>query len=199
MRRYYGQRDINQRLKMKVRQSLCAYAAVDHRRQTEAAKKVFFNFIDCAAQKHDLLKASHHFRDQIAKLSFKFGYQIDQNRGKLNFMKLAFDKEADAMVGRLLKQNKNNNKLLTDQITALSTINKTLRDSLLKRYITRCKITHSLAFFQWRAKHVPRADRDELVEVFEEKVQKTIQFIEEATKKRKHKVITEQKRAAQQA
>ena len=46
---------------------------------------------------------------------------------------------------------------------------------------------------------MPRADRDELVEVFEEKVQKTIQFIEEATKKRKHKVITEQKRAAQQA
>ena len=110
-----------------------------------------------------------------------------------------FDKEADAMVGRLLKQNKNNNKLLTDQITALSTINKTLRDSLLKRYITRCKITHSLAFFQWRAKHVPRANRDELVEVFEEKIQKTIQFIEEATKKRKHKVVLDQKRAAQQA
>ena len=43
------------------------------------------------------------------------------------------------------------------------------------------------------------AIKDELVEVFIDKVQKIIQFIEEATKKSKHKVVTEQKKAAQKA
>ena len=53
-------------------------------------------------------------------------------------------------------------------------IDKKLRDALLKRWITRCKITHSLAFFQWRAKYEPRANQEELIEVFEDKVAKTV-------------------------
>ena len=64
-------------------------------------------------------------------------------------------------------------------------IDKKLRDTLLKRWITRCKITHSLAFFQWRAKYEPKANRAELIEVFKDKKAKVIESIEEVSKKQK--------------
>ena len=86
-----------------------------------------------------------------------------------------WDNEIQNMIAALLKKNKN--KQYTQEITKLSMITKKqkmLRNSLLKRWITRCKITHSLAFFQWRAEYEPRANRAELEEVFEDKIAKTI-------------------------
>ena len=88
------------------------------------------------------------------------------------YLQLYWEQEAEKMIGALLKKNKN--KQFTEQIQKIYLIDKKLRDTLLKRWITRCKITHSLAFFQWRAKYEPRANIDELEEVFEDKIQKTI-------------------------
>ena len=61
---------------------------------------------------------------------------------------------------------------------------------MLKRWITKCKITHSLAFFQWRAKYEPRANLEELTEIFEDKIAKTIANIKESTKQRKLLSVT---------
>ena len=45
-------------------------------------------------------------------------------------------------------KDKKSKQLLTD----LNTIRDDVKDSLLRAYLFRCTIKHSLAFFQWRAK-----------------------------------------------
>ena len=71
--------------------------------------------------------------------------QLEKNRGKMVYLQIMFDKECEELIGQYLKKNKN--KQYTAHISSLGSVNKKLRDILLKRWITRAKITHSLAFF----------------------------------------------------
>ena len=98
--------------------------------------------------------------------------QTELNNGKLIYLQLMFEKEVEDMIGAILK--KKNHLQFSDRIHKLHTIDKRLRDNLLKRWITRCKITHSLAFFQWRAEYEPRVNKGDLVEVFEDKINMVI-------------------------
>ena len=66
-------------------------------------------------------------------------------------------------------------------------IDNRLRDYLLKKYLIRCKLYHSLAFFQWRYTHAEaeteelREERGEILkEIFDGKVAFMKEHLEKA-------------------
>ena len=104
---------------------------------------------------------------------------IDQtlfNGGKLAYLQIMFDREVDNMIGILL--SKNRNQRFNSRIHKLDTIDKKLRDILLKRWILRCKITHSLAFFQWRVANEPNCHVDMCIQLFEDRIVRTLKHLE---------------------
>ena len=67
-----------------------------------------------------------------------------------------------------------------------------MRDYLLRKYLIRCKLYHSLAFFRWRAAYAECESEDkkeerqhELREIFENKVSFMKEHLEKAVAYRK--------------
>lgn len=71
-------------------------------------------------------------------------------------------------------------------IAQLGGISQKLRNYFLKRYLARCKLVNSLAFFQWRAKREERnPDVAMLRQVFSDKVDFMIRTLESSIATRK--------------
>lgn len=67
------------------------------------------------------------------------------NRAKLNYLKLIWEEQKDKLCFQYIQKNKKKeyNQIIGD----ISGIDMSVRDAFLTRYLSRCKLTHSLAFF----------------------------------------------------
>jgi len=84
------------------------------------------------------------------------------------YLQILWKKELDAFTMEVMKSKDKNMKAL---IKPLAKIDHSLVQTLLKSWIYRCKVIHSLAFFQWRYEFVDTAKKNEIVLIFEDKLQ----------------------------
>lgn len=65
---------------------------------------------------------------------------------------------------------KKDKKMMKYILQDIGSVDKELRKMFLKKYLSACKMKHSIAFFQWRNMYAPGCNQDELLEVFESKL-----------------------------
>ena len=71
-------------------------------------------------------------------------------------------------------------------INLLNNITQEARDRFLKKYIGRCKVTHALAFFQWRCRTVCIQESiDANREIFYQRIAHLVNCFEQGLKKKK--------------
>lgn len=68
----------------------------------------------------------------------------------MNKLKILFNKARDKVELEFTTDKKIDKKDLTEKCEQLANIDTQLRDYLLRKYLIRCKLYHSLAFFRWR-------------------------------------------------
>jgi hypothetical protein len=103
----------------------------------------------------------------LMNMRLTFENSIDSNRAKLLYMLLAYKKEIDNFRTEIAKSKDKNNKHL---IKPLTNMEKTAPIKLFKEILYRCKVMHSLAFFQWRYHNVSSANQEELEAIFKDKI-----------------------------
>jgi hypothetical protein len=85
---------------------------------------------------------------------FKAG--IDGNRAKLYYFCLRYQDEIKMYIAEIAKSKDKSKRELVKPLTKMS---GNLPISTFKAIIYRCKILHSLAFFQWRYKYEPNSKK----------------------------------------
>jgi len=97
---------------------------------------------------------------------------IRNNRMRLKYLVNVWQKELDTYRLEMIKvcskhkDSKAQKEKLVKPLTKLSAPR-----AFFKQLVYRCKVLHSLAFFQWRYMNVPGAHRTEIDEIFTSKVQ----------------------------
>jgi hypothetical protein len=97
-----------------------------------------------------------------------FENRIDSDRAKLMFMLNAYKKEIENFRTEIAKSKDKTNKHL---IKPLMNMEKTAPLNLFKEILYRCKLMHSLAFFQWRYNNVSSANQEELEANFKDNIE----------------------------
>ena len=106
------------------------------------------------------------------------------NRAKLNYLKLIWEEQKDKLCFQYIQKNKKKeyNQIIGD----ISGIDMSVRDAFLTRYLSRCKLTHSLAFFQWRAQTLEDPDEAEKnKKMFYKRIDFILSNLDESLKKKK--------------
>lgn len=88
-----------------------------------------------------------------------FENSINSNKARLMYMLQAYRKEIDNYRTEIAKSK---DKTIKHLIKPLTSLEKTAPIELFKAILYRCKVLHSLAFFQWRYHKVETANKEEL-------------------------------------
>jgi hypothetical protein len=67
-------------------------------------------------------------------------------------MTLIWEEALQKLIFDYAKKNSKKKGEYSQVISLLNSITYEARDRFLKKYIGRCKVTHALAFFQWRCR-----------------------------------------------
>lgn len=93
---------------------------------------------------------------------------VHKNKARISYMHLAYIKEINRYRTEIAKSKDKSKKHLAKPLTMLE---KYPPMDLFKHIIYRCKVLHSLAFFQWRWHNEPRCHIHEIREIFDGKVE----------------------------
>ena len=114
----------------------------------------------------DMRKKTRRAWNLLMFMRQQFKAGIDGNRAKLYHFTLKYQEELKSFISEIAHSRDKSKKELIRPLTKLQA---NLPITLFKAIIYRCKILHSLAFFQWRYKNEPKAQKEDLKEIFEGK------------------------------
>ena len=87
---------------------------------------------------------------EFMNIQERMRFAIMLNCARLNKLQILFNKAVKAYEKQCFENKKLKKEQLTSIVAQLYNIDNNLRDYLLKKYLIRCKLYHSLAFFRWR-------------------------------------------------
>ena len=90
----------------RTRWCMCTVATMSHPVYTDKATSLVKNFLEVTGKKWELRCAMVKSRDQIYFIKENCKIQLEQNRGKLVYLQLMWDKEIESMISALLKKNR---------------------------------------------------------------------------------------------
>ena len=140
-----------------------------------ALKRQLLPIMEETAWRHDLKVKTRRVHHLLYTMYNQIHWGIQANRGKLNHLVFLYTQEFDAMRFEAIKSGKKD-KNAAQLVRSLTLIEKQCPFELFKRYIYRCKILHSMAWFQWRLNFAPKIARNKvdqydklILELFEAK------------------------------
>ena len=77
------------------------------------------------------------------------------SKAKLEVLAMYWDMNLSQMSIRATSRKDKQMQKLTNYLLSFD---KRIRDAFLKKYLTQCKLKHSIAFFQWRNMFVPTSN-----------------------------------------
>ena len=143
------------------------FGLLRHWRHLEAERvckeKAFVPFLKEWFYREDMKAKFYRARRLFLFIKSRFTAQIQMRKSKLVVLTMHWEQQLGRLTGKAGGKDRK-------QLATVLTMPPALRDELLSRYLTQCRLRHSIAFFQWRDQFIPTASKDELLEVFDSKI-----------------------------